>query len=172
MKEQAAETGRMVRAAACAALLFAMAVSGVIAVGTPEKDNVFVPTVSINMSDQELSAMAIKSIRDRLQQQRERELLLLDEVIERSSPGEQSADEALAQKLDIIQRMEYEAQAQACLDNMGFERTAVLCGAQNVTVFAPFEYSGDEKSRISMIDALSSLTGVGVESVKIILAKK
>ena len=67
--------------------------------------------------------------------------------------------------------MEFEAQAQACIENLGIKNSTVLCGAQNMTVFVPFEYASDEKMRTAMIDAVSTITGIGAESVKIILAK-
>jgi len=172
MSERRDEGRRIRRAAECAVLLLILAASSVVGTHDAQENAALVPTVQMTMTEQEIIGMTMAGISNKLQMQREKELSLLDEVIRQFSSAGKSADDALMQKQDIIRRMEHEAQAKACLENMGFEQTAVLCGTQNVTVFMPFEYSSDEKNRIAILDALSSLTGIGAESIKIILAKK
>ena len=97
---------------------------------------------------------------------------MLEEVIQNTQTNEQTRQDALAQKADIVRRMEYETQAAACFESMGMDGCVALHGTQNLTVFAPFEYVSDERNRTMIIDALSSLTGLGPESIKIILTKK
>ena len=155
--------------AALLLMLFASAVYGGRELDRPQTA---VSVISVQMDQQEYSGMSLEETREKLYAQREKELQMLEAVIENPDAGEQTRQDALSQKTDIVRRMEYETQASACFESMGMKECVALYGTQNMTVFAPFEYVSEERNRTMIIDALSSLTGLGAESIKIILAKK
>ena len=157
----------------CSAVLLAMLFASA-AYGSREMDVAqnAVSVMSVQMDQQEFSRIGLQKTREKLYTQREKELQLLEEVIRSTDAEIQTKQDALLQKTDIVRRMEYETQAAACLENMGMKECVALYGTQNMTVFAPFEYVSDERNRTMIIDSLSSLTGLGPESIKIILTKK
>ena len=67
---------------------------------------------------------------------------------------------------------EKEAALSALLEQMGFGETAVVVGAEAVSVIAPWQAAENERSRMQIIDAAASQTGFSAERIKIILAKK
>ena len=155
-----------------AALLFMLFASAVYGGKEIDLPRAAVSVISVQMDQQTYSQMSIEETRMKLHAQREKELQMLESGIQDSDSGKQTKQDALSQKTDIVRRMEYETQASACFERMGMEECVALYGTQNMTVFAPFEYVSDERNRTMIIDALSSLTGLGAESIKIILAKK
>lgn len=107
----------------------------------------------------------------RLEEERRRELELLDEVIV-GGADQQTMQLALAQKAEIAGRMETEALAAAVLQAMGYGRSAVCCGAQLLTLFLPEEDALEAQVMTTILDAVSAQTGILGDSVKIILVKK
>ena len=107
---------------------------------------------------------------ERLRQDRAEELALLSAVLSGENVDEATRQSALAQQVQIAQRMEMEAQARACLLQMGFEAEAVS-GAQIMTVLLPAASVANETDAARVIDAVSSQTGVAPENVKLILTR-
>lgn len=110
-----------------------------------------------------------QSAAERLRQDRAEELALLSGVLSSQSVDEATRQSALAQQVQITQRMEAEAQARACLVQMGFEGAEAVSGAQIMTVLLPAASVGGETDAARIVDAVSSQTGVAPENVKLIL---
>ena len=163
----------LTRTACCAMLLTLLAVCGYMgASGTEAAQTVSVPVVRQTLSQEQVSASSLEEIRARLKAEREAELALLDSVLADPSATASTKDSALLQKTQIAARMESEAQAVATLEMMGFSDVAAVCGAQMMTIITPPEQVQQEQDRARMIDAVCTQTGMGAESVKIILTKK
>ena len=81
-------------------------------------------------------------------------------------------DEALREKTALAKRMVAEAETAALLSHMGFGETAVVLGGESVTVIVPWQAAENEQSRVRIIDAAATQTGLAPECVKIILSKK
>ena len=107
----------------------------------------------------------------RLRQDRAEELALLSAVLSAENVDEATRQSALEQQVQITGRMEMEAQARACLVQMGFEEAEAVSGAQIMTVLLPSGSVGTEADAARVIDAVSSQTGVAPENVKLILTK-
>lgn len=160
-----------VRPAGAASLLMMLAICSFAGTSEPAK-TVSVPMERVVLSGEQMSACSMENTRQRLRSERERELALLDSVADHPAAEQETRRNALEQKTSIALRMEQEAAIEAALSYMGFGDTAVICGAQEVTVFAPVSEAGEEKNRIRMIDAAVSHGGVSPDDVRIILAKK
>lgn len=158
-------------AARCAALLVLLAVCSVF--GRPEEEPklVSVPVTAVAVGREAAGELTMLEARERLNRQRMEEMAMLDEVLGSHTADGQIHSTALAQKMQLAQRMEKEAQAEAALAFMGFGGTAVVCSAQGATILAPYAYIRDEAQRIRMIDCVCMQTGISADCVKIILAK-
>ena len=163
----------LTRTACCAMLLTLLAVCGYMGASGPEAaQTVSVPVVRQTLAQEQISASTMEEIRAQLKAEREAEIALLDSVLSDPSAAASTKDSALLQKTQIAARMESEAQAIATLEMMGFSGVAAVCGAQMMTIVTPPEQVQQEQDRARMIDAVCTQTGMGAESVKIILAKK
>lgn len=160
-----------VRAAGCAILLVLLAVCGYAGAKEQTAQTLSVPMTVKTLDAQEIAAATMEDIRQRLNNEREQELMLLQSVIDHPQADEKTLQSALEQKTQIAQRMELEAQTQASLACMGYEDAAVVCGAQTVTVIVPQKSAESEQDRVRLIDAAVSQTQAAPEDVKIILAK-
>jgi len=114
----------------------------------------------------------MEEIRARLADERTQEAALLESVAEDPKAEEETAEMARRQKLQLAERIDAEARTLACLAYMGYDDVAVVCGAESVTVIAPFSQAESEQDRVRIIDAAAAQTGIRAEAVKIILAKK
>lgn len=112
-----------------------------------------------------------QSAAQRLAQDRAQELALLANVISTEGVDETTRQNALAQQVQITQRMETEAQARACLAQMGYAGAEAVSGAQIMTVLMPAGSVRGETDAARIVDAVSSLTGVAPENVKLILTR-
>lgn len=163
----------LTRTACCAMLLTLLAVCGYMGASGPEAaQTVSVPVVRQTLAQEQIGASSMEEIRAQLKAEREAEIALLDSVLSDPSAAASTKDSALLQKTQIAARMESEAQAIATLEMMGFSGVAAVCGAQMMTIITPPEQVQQEQDRARMIDAVCTQTGMGAESVKIILAKK
>ena len=87
--------------------------------------------------------------------------------------GDSAAREAaLAQKTQIAERMEREAQMTAVLEGMGAEGALAVCGAQGVTLLVPQTFGMDENARNRLLNAVGGSSGSETAQLKIILIKK
>ena len=133
---------------------------------------VSVPLSCVTLQEEQFTAGGTEEIRNRLRGERERELTLLESVAGNPQTTQETRQSALDQAASLAVRMEKEAEIEAALAYMGFLNTAVVCGAQQITVYAPAGDAADEKNRIRMIDAAASHGGAVPGDVQIILAKK
>ena len=119
------------------------------------------------------SAVSLPVIRTaRLNRQREEELALLDGVIADAGDDSAAKEAALAQKTQIAERMEREAQMTAVLEGMGAEGALAVCGAQGVTLLVPQTFGMDENARNRLLNAVGGSSGAETAQLKIILIKK
>lgn len=161
-----------IRTVSAALLLALLGLCGYVGARGRTAQTASVPVARGTIDMQGVYASSMEQTRKRLEGERTQELTLLQEVLADPAADESLKKQALLQKTQIVQRMEWEAQTTAALSYMGYEGVAVVCGAQAVTVIAPYELAGGEQDRVRMIDAAASQTGLSPESVKIILAKK
>lgn len=112
-----------------------------------------------------------QSAAQRLAQDRAQELALLADVLSAAGVDEATRQSALAQQVQITQRMEMEAQTRACLVQMGYEGAQAVSGAQIMTVLLPAGSVGGETDAARIVDAVSSQTGVAPENVKLIMTR-
>lgn len=155
----------------CAVLLALLAVCGVFASTGKETKMVSVPVTAVAIDREAAGAVTMEQARERLNRRRLEEIAVLDEVIAHNALDAQTQNAALMQKTQLAQRMEAEAQAEAALACMGYGQAAVVCGAQGITVFAPYAYLADESQSVRIIDCVSTQTGAEPGIIKIILAK-
>lgn len=160
-----------VRSASCAILLLLLAVCGYAGAREQTTATLSVPVTYETMDAAQVSGSTMEEIRAKLSGEREQELSLLQSVIDHPQSDEQTVQRALEQKTQIAQRMELEAQTQASLAYMGYEDAAVVCGAEAVTVFVPWQSAQSEQDRVRLIDAAASQTQAEPDAIKIILAK-
>ena len=103
---------------------------------------------------------------------RAEELALLDGVIADAGGDSAAKEAALAQKTQIAERMEREAQMTAVLEGMGAEGALAVCGAQGVTLLVPQTFGMDENARNRLLNAVGGSSGSETAQLKIILIKK
>lgn len=128
--------------------------------------------VSLPVIRTELEGGSIAEVRARLNRQREEELALLDGVIADAGGDSAAKEAALAQKTQIAERMEREAQMTAVLEGMGAEGALAVCGAQGVTLLVPQTFGMDENARNRLLNAVGGSSGSETAQLKIILIKK
>ena len=95
---------------------------------------VSLPVIRTELEGDAVGGGSIAEVRARLNRQREEELALLDGVIAEAGGDSAAKEAALAQKTQIAERMEREAQMTAVLEGMGAEGALAVCGAQGVTL--------------------------------------
>ena len=132
---------------------------------------VSLPVQRTVMGGAQAEAEQAQTAAERLRQDRAQELALLSGVLSSEDVDEATRQSALAQQVQIVDRMEAEAQARACLEEMGFEGAQAVTGAQIMTVLLSAAQVGGEADAARIIDAVSSLTGVAPENVKLILTR-
>ena len=169
MKTSMKPAGR--RAALCALLLTLLAVCGYVGARTPQTAAVSVPLVRTTLEAQEDALPDAADTRAQLAMERAQEIEMLDSVIASKKAGAATVESALAQKTELVRRMEAEAQAEAVLGEMGFEDVTAVCGAQMLTLIVPKNEADGEADRAKILSAASGQTGIPAESVKIILVK-
>lgn len=159
---------------ACSVMLLALlAVCGYMGASRGgDTQAVSVPLIQRTLTQQEITAYSMEEIRVRLAGEREAEIALLDSVLAEPSASSTTKNSALSQKTQIASRMENEAQTVAALEMMGFADVAAVCGAQTMTIMTPAQNVQKESDRARMIAAAAGQTGMGPESIKIILIKK
>lgn len=167
MKTALKPAGR--RAALCALLLTLLAVCGYVGAKEPETAEVSLPIVRSTL--EETMMPDARDTRARLELERAREIEMLDSVIASEKAPAATVESALAQKTELVRRMEAEAQAEAVLGEMGIADVTAVCGAQMLTLIVPEGEAGGETDRAKILSAASGQTGIPAESVKIILVK-
>lgn len=133
---------------------------------------VSLPVIRTELEGDAIGSGSIAEVRARLNRQREEELALLDGVIADAEGDSAAKEAALAQKTQIAERMEREAQMTAVLEGMGAEGALAVCGAQGVTLLVPQTFGMDEKARNRLLNAVGGSSGSETAQLKIILIKK
>ena len=132
--------------------------------------NAAVVRSDLNWSQED--GIADENTAEQLNAERKKEMDMLRAIAESDMANESTRAEALAQLEEIIERMECELQANTCLAEMGFEGVQAICGAQMMTLLMPWEKMEQDAQRVRVIEAVSSLTGLCAEDIKIIITKK
>lgn len=162
----------LIKAGSCAGLLALLAVCGYMGASPQAVQTVAAPIAQRTVLEADVSTMTFEEAKAEYASQRERELALLDSVIDNSGASAENIQNALEQKTQIAQRMEQEAQIRAALTHMGYTETAAICGAQTVTLITPEKKAQSEADSARMIDAAASVSGISASDIKIILVKK
>lgn len=161
-----------IRSCACILLLALLAVCGYSGANPPSAKTTSAPVETRTILEGEPSDMAYDDIRAQHDNDRQRELDLLASVIADPNADQETKNSALAQKAQIAQRMETEAQVRAALLHMGYEDVAALCGAQQLTLIVPAGQIRSEEDSVRIVDAAMAVSGFDASAVKIILVKK
>ena len=172
MSEERERSARRVRTAGCAVLVALLAACSYLDARQPQGSAVSVPVAVETISERALDAASLEETQQKLEQERESALALLQSVIDDPNAQAGTRDEALREKTALAKRMEAEAETAALLAHMGFGETAVVLGGESVTVIVPWQAAENEQSRVRIIDAAATQTGLAPECVKIILSKK
>lgn len=162
--------GRAARAACCAALLALLAASGY--AGVKEAPSVSVAVTRGMISEEALTAASMEDTKKTLQSRRQEALNLLDEVIGDPKTDDQTAEDALHEKIQIARRIDMEAGTEAALRQMGMGETIVVLSEETAALIVPWQAAENEQNRLRMIDTAAALTGLEAGRIKIILAKK
>ena len=133
---------------------------------------VSLPVIRTELEGDAIGGGSIAEVRARLNRQREEELALLDGVIADAGDDSAAKEAALAQKTQIAERMEREAQMTAVLEGMGAEGALAVCGAQGMTLLVPQTFGMDENARNRLLNAVGGSSGAETAQLKIILIKK
>lgn len=160
------------RTAGCAALVALLAACSYLGARQPQVSAVSVPVAVEVISEGALGAASLEQTQEKLRQERESALALLQSVIDDPNAQADTRNEALQEKIALAGRMAAEAETAALLSHMGFGETAVVLGGESVTVIVPWQAAENEQSRVRIIDAAATQTGLAPECVKIILSKK
>lgn len=163
---------RRLRIVGGAALLAILALCGYAGAKTQAPRTVSVAVTRQDYPMESWTEDSAMTARERLQREREEELAMLTGVEESEAADAQTKANALAQIAQIVQRMETEAQTEACLEEMGFKNCVVFSGAQTLHILTPYENIEAEAEKNRMLDAACSLTGYDAADIKIILTKK
>lgn len=132
---------------------------------------VSLPVIRTELEGDAIGGGSIAEVRARLNRQREEELALLDGVIADAGGDSAAKEAALAQKTQIAERMEREAQMTAVLEGMGAEGALAVCGAQGVTLLVPQTLHGRKRQK-SALKRRRRVIGSETAQLKIILIKK
>lgn len=163
---------RRMRTAGCAALVALLAACSYLGARQPEVSAVSVPVSVETVSEQALHAQTMEETQEKLRQERERALALLQSVADDPQAQAGTREEALREKTALAKRMNAEAETAALLAHMGFGETAVVMSEGSASVIVPWQAAENEQSRVRIIDAAATQTGLAPECVKIILSKK
>ena len=172
MSDERERSARRVRTAGCAVLVALLAACSYLGARQPQRAAVSVPVAVEVISERALGAASLEETQQKLQQERESALALLQSVLDDPNAQAGTRDEALREKTALAKRMVAEAETAALLSHMGFGETAVVLGGESVTVIVPWQAAENEQSRVRIIDAAATQTGLAPECVKIILSKK
>lgn len=172
MSDERERSARRVRTAGCAVLVALLAACSYLGARQPQRAAVSVPVAVEVISARALDAASLEETQQKLQQERESALALLQSVLDDPNAQAGTRDEALREKTALAKRMVAEAETAALLSHMGFGETAVVLGGESVTVIVPWQAAENEQSRVRIIDAAATQTGLAPECVKIILSKK
>lgn len=172
MSDERERSARRVRTAGCAVLVALLAACSYLGARQPQRAAVSVPVAVEVISERALGAASLEETQQKLQQERESALALLQSVIDDPNAQAGTRDEALREKTALAKRMVAEAETAALLSHMGFGETAVVLGGESVTVIVPWQAAENEQRRVRIIDAAATQTGLAPECVKIILSKK
>ena len=172
MSDERERSARRVRTAGCAVLVALLAACSYLGARQPQRAAVSVPVAVEVISELALGAASLEETQQKLRQERESALALLQSVIDDPNAQAGTRDEALREKTALAKRMVAEAETAALLSHMGFGETAVVLGGESVTVIVPWQAAENEQSRVRIIDAAATQTGLAPECVKIILSKK
>ena len=172
MSDERERSARRVRTAGCAVLVALLAACSYLGARQPQRAAVSVPVAVEVISERVLGAASLEETQQKLRQERESALALLQSVIDDPNAQAGTRDEALREKTALAKRMVAEAETAALLSHMGFGETAVVLGGESVTVIVPWQAAENEQSRMRIIDAAATQTGLAPECVKIILSKK
>ncbi|MBR5225290.1 MAG: SpoIIIAH-like family protein, partial [Clostridia bacterium] len=116
----------MIRSGMCAALLFLLALGGY-AGSKPEAVSMTAAPVILNAEEERrIQGMSFEEIEKQQESSRRTEMEMLDGIIENENTDEATRSDALAQKLQLVGRMDTEMNIKTMLLHMGFEKTAVL----------------------------------------------
>jgi len=152
-------------------LLVLLGLCGYSGAGRNQTKAVSVPVIIKLQDENTRSFRSVEETHSILEAEREREIELLNSVIENPLADASLIETALKQKTELVLSMEREARTAAALSYMGFGRTAVVCGAQTMSVFVPFSYMEQEHADTRIVDCVCTQTGFLPENVKIILSK-
>lgn len=172
MSDERERSARRVRTAGCAVLVALLAACSYLGARQPQRAAVSVPVAVEVISERALGAASLEETQQKLRQERESALALLQSVIDDPNAQAGTRDEALREKTALAKRMVAEAETAALLSHMGFGETAVVLGGESVTVIVPWQAAENEQSRVRIIDAAATQTGLAPKCVKIILSKK
>ena len=172
MSDERERSARRVRTAGCAVLVALLAACSYLGARQPQRAAVSVPVAVEVISERVLGAASLEETQQKLRQERESALALLQSVIDDPNAQAGTRDEALRETTALAKRMVAEAETAALLSHMGFGETAVVLGGESVTVIVPWQAAENEQSRVRIIDAAATQTGLAPECVKIILSKK
>ena len=172
MSDERERSARRVRTAGCAVLVALLAACSYLGASQPQGSAVSVPVAVEVISERALGAASLEETQQKLRQERESALALLQSVLDDPNAQAGTRDEALREKTALAKRMVAEAETAALLSHMGFGETAVVLRGESVTVIVPWQAAENEQSRVRIIDAAATQTGLAPECVKIILSKK
>ncbi len=154
------------RTAGCALLLALLAVCAFAGASGGGKS-----AASVAVSRASDGALDAQSAAERLARDRAEELALLSGVLADGGADEATRQSALAQQAQLAQRMEMEAQARACLREMGYEGAEAIYGAQTLTLLLSQAQVAGGAEAARAVDAVASLTGTAPENVKLLLTR-
>lgn len=163
---------RFLRSLSCDVLIALLAVSGYMGAAQQEETAAMVSVpVVFETLEAEALIFAEESGKSTLSKEREKALLLLEDVIRAPKASEASVQDALQRKAEIASAMETEARIIATLEAMGFPETGAFCGGRTMTVIVPSAVALDEKARVQIVDAAANAAGLNADCIKIIPQK-
>lgn len=134
-----------------------------------------VQTVSVPVQRQTIESEPAQpqgmSTAERLARDRREEIEMLDSVIENENTDQATRQSALAQKTQLTGRMELEAQARACLTQMGYDSAQAVCGAEIMTILIASSGMTNSSDSARIVSAVADQTGIEPQNVKIILTQ-
>ena len=161
-----------IRAGTCFLLLSLLAVGGY-AGSKPHQERMTSAPVTVRpLIEDEIKTLTYEEICARQERDRQEEIALLDSVIDHEGADAATKNNAITQKIQLVQRMETESAVKTALAHMGFEEIGVLCGAGQLTLIMREDLTAGEENTLRVIDAAASVAQLDAKNVKIILVKK
>lgn len=133
---------------------------------------VSVPVTRIAYDMEQLEIDSAENARIQLNRSREKELELLQNVMQSASTDEELKVNALSQMTQIAMRMETEAKVQASLKEIGAGGVFPVASAQGMTLIGSADIVADEEKRLQIINTVCNIGGYESGDIKIIIAKK